>query len=232
MIRRDLLQALGAKARFRRAVQASLDLLYPPRCAGCGRVDADWCPKCQTELDRTPFDLKQGRLPPLTAIASTGTHEGKLQDAVHALKYEQVTALALPLAARLVTALDALNWQIDTIMPVPLHARRQHERGMNQAELIAKTLAETLQIAYNADSILRWRDTPPQVGLSRAERQANVRDAFKATAAISGTVLLVDDVFTTGATLQACAHAARQAGATIVYGLTISAARSPMDKGV
>lgn len=230
MIRRDLLQAHGAKARLKRALQASLELLYPPRCAGCGRVDADWCETCQRELDRSLFDVQPRPLPPLTAIAATGTHEGKLQDAIHALKYEGALATAAPLGERLVQALNALEWQVDVILPVPLHTKRQHERGMNQAEKLAIYVAETLNITYNPTILHRWRDTPPQVGMNRQQRQANVRGAFSASAAISGRVLLVDDVFTTGATLQACAHAALEAGATLVYGLTVSAARSPMDR--
>lgn len=232
MIRRDLLQARGAKARLQRAIEVSLELLYPPRCAGCGRVDADWCATCQHELDSSLFDLHTSQLPPLKAIAATGIHEGKLQEAVHALKYAGAISVAAPLAERLLTALETLQWQVDVIMPVPLHKNRQDERGMNQAEKLAIFVAKALNIPYNASTLQRWRDTPPQVGLNRQQRQANVRDAFRASAPISGSVLLIDDVFTTGATLQACAHAAREAGAILVYGLTVSAARSPMDKGV
>lgn len=232
MIQRDLLQAHGAKARLKRALQASLELLFPPRCAGCGRVDADWCETCQRELDRSLFDLRSQPLPPLAAIASTGIHEGKLQAAIHGLKYAGALSTAAPLAERLVRALDTLGWQVDVIMPVPLHQRRQNERGMNQAEKLSFFVAERLNITYNATTLHRLRDTPPQVGLNRQQRQANVRGAFSASAPISGVVLLVDDVFTTGATLQACAHAVREAGAAQVYGLTVSAARSPLNKGV
>jgi ComF family protein len=215
-----------------RAFQFLLDLLYPPRCAGCDRVDTRWCASCQQELADVPFDLRQSKIAPLKAIATTGIHEGKLQQAVHALKYAGAHEVAAPLGERLVMAITTLNWQFDMIMPLPLHSARQRERGANQAEQLASFVALELNLPYSHTALTRWRDTPPQVGLNRAQRLDNVRDAFRANAPISGTVLLIDDVFTTGATLQACAQAAREAGASAVYGLTVSAARSPMDKGV
>lgn len=232
MIRRDLRHAPGKQARLTRAFQFALDLLYPPRCAGCGRIDTRWCSSCQRELDTVPFDLRRGKAAPLQAFAATGIHEGKLQDAVHALKYAGAHDLAAPLGDRLIAALMALGWQIDMILPVPLHSTRQRERGANQAELLTRHVALTLNLPYSHDTLTRWRDTPPQVGLNREQRLENVRDAFRANTQLNGKVLLVDDVFTTGATLRACAQAAREAGAHAVYGLTVSAARSPITRGV
>ncbi len=238
MIHRDPRQAPGERSDERRAApmvrafRFLLNLLYPPRCAGCNRVDARWCSACQQELNRVPFDLRRGKSPPLKAIATTGVHEGKLQQAVHALKYNGAQEVALPLGERLLTALEMLNWRIDLVLPVPLHSARQHARGMNQAEQLASCVAFTLSLPYSHTTLTRWRDTPPQVGLNREQRLSNVRGAFRANAPLSGSVLLIDDVFTTGATLQACAHAAYEAGAGEVYGLTVSAARSPTTKGV
>ena len=87
-------------------------------------------------------------------------------------------------------------------------------------------MEQVLGIPCDPTALLRWRDTPPQVGLNREQRQANVQGAFQANTPLSGTVLLIDDVFTTGATLQACALAAYEAGAGAIYALTVSAARS------
>jgi ComF family protein len=204
-----------------------LDLLYPPRCAGCGRVDAVWCVRCSDQLDAVALELKPVPAPPLLSICATGVHEGTLQQAVHALKYSNVRALAAPLAARLIAALDALDWHIDLIIPVPLHEGRERARGYNQARLLGDAVAQALAIPSTPEAIARWRDTPPQVGRSRAQREANMSGAFRAVAPIRGAVLLIDDVFTTGATMQACATAARQAGASAVYGLTVSAAPMP-----
>lgn len=208
-------------------ISQGIDLVYPPRCAGCGRVDARWCVRCQQELEQVAVDLlRTNRLPPLHSIAATGLHEGKLQQAVHALKYSGAVELMVPLGNRLVTALSSLKWTIDTIVPVPLHTFRQRERGYNQSQQLGGYMEQVLGIPCDPSALLRWRDTPPQVGLNRAQRQANMQGAFQANTALRGSVLLVDDVFTTGATLQACALAARDAGASVVYGLTVTAARS------
>ncbi len=211
--------------RLAHLISLGVDLLYPPRCAGCGRVDVRWCAQCQHELDQVAVDLHVTRLSPHFLIASTGFHEGKLQQAVHALKYSGALELTAPLGNRLLDALDALEWRIDTIIPVPLHTSRQRERGYNQSQQLGAYMAQVLGISCDPSALLRWRDTPPQVGLNREQRQANVRDAFRALAPLDGSLLLIDDVFTTGATLQDCARAAFDAGARTVYGLTVAAAR-------
>jgi ComF family protein len=166
------------------------------------------------------------RLSPDFFIASTGIHEGKLQQAVHALKYTGARELTAPLGDRLIAALAVLNWTIDTIIPVPLHTSRLRERGYNQSEQLGAYMAQVLGIPCDPSALLRWRDTPPQVGLNREQRQANVRGAFRATTTLAGSVLLIDDVFTTGATMQDCARAAYEAGAQKLYGITVTAARS------
>ncbi len=219
MVSRDL-------ARLERAIHVGIDLIFPPRCGGCGRVDTRWCARCQQELDQVAVEARVARLPPLVSLAYTGIHEGKLQQAVHALKYSGATELAAPLAERLIAALDRLGWSIDTIVPVPLFPSRQRQRGYNQSQQLGAVMAQVLGIPCDATALLRWRDTPPQVGLNREQRRTNVRGAFRPAGNLSGSVLLVDDVFTTGATLQSCAQAALDAGAAAAYGLTVTAARS------
>jgi ComF family protein len=231
MSRRDQAQAsagLFSSATFIRIRNAGIDLLFPPRCAGCGRVDARWCFQCQNELNSLALNLLRPRLPPLRGSAATGIHEGKLQQAVHALKYNDTQALAAPLGARLIAAVRTLNWSFDTIVPVPLHTSRQKERGYNQSQLLGAYMAQVLSIPCYPSALLRWRNTPPQVGLNREQRQANVYGAFRADPALVAhrSVLLLDDVYTTGATLQDCARAALEAGADAVYSLTVTAARS------
>jgi ComF family protein len=215
-----------ASERWVSLFRLGIDLLYPPRCTGCGRVDLRWCAQCQQELDAVAVDLRRtNRLPPLISVVATGIHEGKLQQAVHALKYAGANQVIIPLGNRLIDALATLKWSVNTIVPVPLHHARQRERGYNQSYQLGDYMAQVLGIPCDPSALLRWRDTPPQVGLNREQRHANMHGAFQANTSLSGSVLLIDDVFTTGATLQACAQAAHDAGASAVYGLTVSAAR-------
>jgi ComF family protein len=108
-------------------------------------------------------------------------------------------------------------------VPVPLHPARQRERGYNQAALLAQPLAAALGLPYDAHVLRRVKPTPPQVGLSRQERQRNLRHAFSAEPGIAGrTIVLVDDVVTTGSTLASAAQACLAAGAARVYGLSLA----------
>jgi ComF family protein len=160
-------------------------------------------------------------------MASTGVHESKIQQAIWSLKYENGRPLAEPLGERLAQHLMHLEWVIDQIVPVPMHAHRQAERGYNQAQLLAEQLALHVALPCVPTALRRWRFTPSQVGLGRDERLANVKDAFAAEENLvkGQTILLIDDVYTTGATLSACAEALLAVGAAAVYGLTVSAAR-------
>ncbi len=213
----------------RRWLDAGLDLLFPPRCAGCGRVDAHWCLICADDVAAIPFPAVRTFKPeqPLTAVAATAVHEGKLQQALWALKYENGRRLAVPLGQRIAARLRELEWTIDILVPVPLHMNRLRARGYNQAELLARPAAEHLGIALAAGAIQRTVETQSQVGLNAEERKTNMMDVFQAVPErVAGkTILLVDDVFTTGATLEACATAALNAGADAVYGITVTMAR-------
>jgi ComF family protein len=120
-----------------------------------------------------------------------------------------------------------LNWTIDMIVPVPMHTTRLRERGYNQAQLLGEHAAQQLAIPCVPEAVQRLRHTQSQVNLNAQERQANMQDAFEANPQlVSGqTILLIDDVYTTGATLAACAQTALDAGATAVYGLTVTSPR-------
>src|SRR5690606_28855499 len=121
-----------------------------------------------------------------------------------------------------------LNWIFDMLVPVPLHTTRLKERGYNQSQLLCAALAAYLECPSVPEALYRIRDTGFQVGLNKQQRLTNVADAFRADPkhVKNHTILLVDDVFTTGATLEASAQALLNAGAHAVYGLTVSAARS------
>jgi ComF family protein len=204
------------------------DLVFPPRCAGCGRVDHYWCANCQRDIEQMTLSPTVSPLPPLTAIASTGTHTGKLREAVQGLKYDNNRQLAEPLGERLAERLATLNWTIDMIVPVPLHIKRLTERGYNQAQVVAEYLAARTGLPCIPQAMRREKFTRSQVELNAAERVENLADAFQGSPELltGRTVLLIDDVYTTGATLSNCAIAALAVGAQAIYGLTVTAAQS------
>ncbi len=214
--------------RLRQWVDDALTLIFPPRCAGCGRVDTVWCARCQREIDLVPFVHKANRFDSLTAWAATGVHEAVLQNAVQALKYERALGVAEPLGQRLAHCAVDLAWAFDLIVPVPLHEERRRSRGYNQAELMAIVMGRILHVPCHPHALRRIRNTRSQVGLDQTQRLENVADAFVAQeeGLRDLRVLLVDDVFTTGATMDACARAARATGAKAVYALTVTTARA------
>ncbi len=204
---------------------AALDLIFPPRCAGCGRVDTIWCPICQRDINAVsapPVEWLADRFP----VAATGPHEGKLRAAIHSLKYEHCPGLAVPLGERLNQRLSELNWKFDILVPVPLHTDRLRERGYNQSQLLGEQIAALHNLPLVAEALVRAAATRSQVGLNKQQRRENMNKAFRAVPQLvtDRAVLLVDDVYTSGATLEACAQTLLAAGAVRVSGLTITSA--------
>lgn len=164
----------------------------------------------------------------LAGLRVAADHDGAIRTALLAFKYRGRKRLAEPLGDLL--AAELRRWELapDLIVAIPLHARRRRERGYNQADLLARRCAARLGMPYLRDALIWRRETPPQVGLSAAERRANVRDAFalahpRLTAALAGKrIALVDDVTTTGSTLDAAAAALLSAGPAAVYGLAVA----------
>jgi ComF family protein len=169
----------------------------------------------------------------ITAGRSAGDYDGALRHIVHAFKYEGRRSLAAPLGRMMREAAADLLRDADCVVPVPLHAWRRLHRGFNQAADLARTL-DTPVVA----ALWRLRATPPQTGLSARARRRNVRNAFALSPLLSrasrsridgGIVVLVDDVRTTGATLEACADVLQGAGAREVRAVT--AARAALPRG-
>ena len=213
-------------SRWAHWVEQALALIFPPRCAGCDRVDTHWCPDCQARLDAVALEVDAHPCPPLRAIAVTAQHAGLPQQMLWALKYQNGWRLAEPLGQRLNTRFAGLGWPVDLVVPVPIHAVRVGSRGYNQAQLLAEAFAHSTGLALRADALQRLHQTQSQVGLDRQARLQNMQGAFVADSQLvmHRHLLIVDDVFTTGATIAACAQAALDAGATAVYGLTVTAA--------
>jgi ComF family protein len=160
----------------------------------------------------------------LVAVRAACAYAGPVRQAIHRLKYQRERHLAEPLAILVEDCLAARPLAVDAVVPVPLDPGRQRARGYNQAALLATPLAQHLGRPLVVDALRRVRSTRPQVGLSARARRANVRGAFAAAAgAVAGArLLVVDDVMTTGATLQACAEALHGAGADAVWGAVVA----------
>jgi competence protein ComFC len=216
---------------------ALADLFYPERCVGCERRASDvLCRACFDALPRvgSPVCERCG-LP--TAFATFVCEECKNVDfgfqsaiaplkydgvgkkIVHALKYRGYKRVVGRLAAPLMLqVLD--NTRFDAVVPVPLHRSRLRKRSFNQAELLARGVAERMKVTVS-DTLEVVRSTRDQVELSAAQRRANVAGAYSATGPLRGKILLVDDVFTTGATMSACAASLVRAGADEVHALSL-----------
>jgi ComF family protein len=229
--------AANARSRFGRSW---LDWLLPPRCGSCRSV-GEWlcercrarvrwlreplCPRCGREVEFAGASCAcRHRLHWLARATAAAAYEGPLEQAIHRFKYEGWRALAAPLAD---LALDLLAGELPAapfVVAVPLHRRRLRSRGYNQSELLAAELRARLRLPSPPGRLVRVRDTPPQVGLDRLHRLANVAGAFawRGPSPAGQPFVVVDDVATTGATLEACAGALRAAGSGPVVGLTIA----------
>ena len=172
--------------------------------------------------------------PPAFDVArSFGVYEGDLRRLIHLLKYDGMRPLAKALAGKMAPLAPRLG-AVELVVPVPLHRSRRWRREFNQAELLAKELSRLIATRVRTKCLRRVRSTPPQAGLSHRQRRENVRGAFAAAdaAGIKGRrVLLVDDVMTTGATLDACARVLKVAGARYVGSLTLARAKRRLMDG-
>jgi competence protein ComFC len=164
--------------------------------------------------------------PPYEKMRSWLIFEGPIRQALLKLKYRRNMALGDALAQHFAAYVGRLGWPVDVVVPIPLGKERMKERGYNQVGLVALPVAAVNHWRYAPRAVVRSRETRSQVGLTKAERKENVSGAFLADAAlVSGkTVLLMDDVATTGATLSACATAILDAGARSVYTMTLARA--------
>lgn len=220
---------------------ALLDLVFPRRCLGCGSGEDFLCARCRASLPRIvpPIcrrcgaPLKEGGLcdrcreaaPDLDGIRSLFAFQGLAREAVHALKYRHFKALAGPLGALLFEYLEADSLRADIILPVPLHSGRLRERGYNQSALLAREMGKRAGIPVVEGALLKAKNTPPQArAADAAQRRSNVEGAFEYHGrSIAGKrMLLIDDVCTTSATLEACASPLKAHGAASVWALTVA----------
>jgi len=220
----------------------TLDFLFPPRCAGCDKWGERYCESCQEQTKIIGSSICQVCGEPHTGtsshvcqrcqitelfyinLRSWAYFEGPLQKAIHKLKYKRDLGLGEKLALPLVNLLKVNNWDIDLITAVPLDASRKRDRGFNQSLCLARPLAWKTGLPVVASIIKRIRKTRSQVGLSLEERRINVTGAFLAEKKLvkGKSILIIDDVVTTGSTINSCAEALMKAEASKVYGLTLA----------
>ncbi|KKQ08900.1 hypothetical protein A3E66_04725 [Candidatus Daviesbacteria bacterium RIFCSPHIGHO2_12_FULL_37_16] len=228
-----------------------LDFLYPKKCVNCKKVGEYLCSNCQLDLKQgdlvcpTCERLSIGgithpvcrRKYALDGLWSLGIYQNPLRISIQKLKYKWVTALAESLinitleywAKNPPILLDYIkkdrgnSW---TIVPVPLHWTRKNWRGFNQSELLAKLLSKKLGLNHQ-DALIRTKKTKPQVKLKSYDRRMNIKNAFSLSPSmnnelITNNILLIDDVWTTGATLKECTYVLKKGGAKTVWALTLA----------
>lgn len=212
---------------------------YPMRSGGICKIcwmniplfSGPCCPRCGTPIhpascqspDRPCPDCRR-RPPPYNGCISAGRYEGALAQAIHLFKYAGRTGWTRPLADLLLARVGRFP-ALDAVLPVPLHPRRLREREFNQSLLLARAVSRPLGLSLQPDNLSRIRWTPSQVELSREDRRGNVQGAFavRSPKRIEGlSVLLVDDVMTTGSTVEECVWTLKRAGAGKVYVLTVA----------
>jgi ComF family protein len=235
----------------RKLPAAALNLVFPDECRICGAsldnfsnipicshclsapqplLAEHFCRCCQTPfLNEAPLDetglcrLCSGGLTSFDRSYSFGEYSGELRKSIHLLKYGGIQPLSRPLGKLLLSAVPRDD-VFDFIIPIPLHWRRRWKRGFNQSELLARTVAKRLGVPLCSGLKRLWA-TPSQAGLTNAQRRQNVAGAFvvsKKSLVVNKHVLLIDDVLTTGATVNAAAAALKKAGARRVTVLTLA----------
>lgn len=230
---------------FKQITQSVLSLFYPATCLGCGAKGMLFCQECQRSLtflkpprcDKCGYFISERgsvcqlcRVHPLRDLNSARSVAlyqcPRLKKAINQFKYKSQHAVSRDFATLLQRCYRDNHLDTNIIVPVPLHHARQRERGYNQSLLLAKQLSYLIQQPLNTRTLVRNRATPRQVSLSAVERQMNVENAFDCLTndVAHKVVLLIDDVFTTGATLNACAKALKKGQAKAVHGLTLARA--------
>lgn len=234
-------------------LNALIDFVFPPLCHNCKAFIPDAgalhiCPACREQIQLItspichvcgiPFagtgdDHACGKClthqPSFDIARAAAVHEGDFRNLIHTFKYNRKIHLRRPLALLAVELLTGFVRQEkpELILPVPLHTERLRKRGFNQAILLGELLSREWKIPMERRTLLRLRRTEPQVALSAAERRDNVKGAFgiSATAKLTGKrILLLDDVMTTGSTVDECARTLKKAGASRVIVVTMARA--------
>lgn len=223
--------------------QSGLDLLFPAACVHCKAPNAWLCQNCKASIPFITSIICSRCGTPLTSSpcpqciknslhyidgirCATYFQDNPIRSAVHDLKYRGRKVIAEALGEFLAETYRHYNLKVDLLMPVPLYKTRYKERGFNQSLLLANQLSRLVNVPVDSITLYRTRDTGHQMALKASERHNNVANAFECRRPITGrSVLLIDDVCTTGATLDFCAMSLKTNGAASVWGLTLAKAQ-------
>jgi len=227
--------------RSGKLVELVVDSFFPRRCVGCGRLGGFFCPECLGKLPglSPPLCPNCGRpqasgivcpdcwqrQTEIDGIRSLFRFDDIIRKAIHQLKYRNLKAISPCLAELLADYLRSNPLPGEALICVPLHPRRLRERGYNQSNLLARELGERIDLPVIENCLIRVKQTQPQVRAADVEeRRRNVAGAFVCRdERVSGRqIILIDDVCTSGATLESCAVAVKNKGATSVWGLTLA----------
>lgn len=220
--------ACGEELRWRdrvgsccRSCWDSMPRITKPKCALCGVVwetDAEYenyvCLDCRTSP------------PPVGWVDAWGSYGGALESVLHAFKFQRHDFLNVPLAGLLAETFQKRHEEsFDCVIAVPMHPRKQRQRGYNQAELLARAFCRRTKTVFRSDLLHKRIETQPQSTLARAHRTENVRGTFEASGRAAGkSILVIDDICTTGETLFACARALKAKKARLVCALAVARA--------
>ena len=231
--------APSRKPALIRVLDRALDLVFPPRCVSCDAFGAFICDRCHADMTRAdgtrcdtcwmPLDPRSTcrrcyyQRPALLGVRAAIVYEAAARDAVLALKFRGLSAVAPLMARPMAEVLSDWRPPVESIVPVPLSGQRRRLRGYNQSELLAKEVSRLSGIPMGRRSLIRRHHTHAQATLTSDARWQNVDGAFReGKEAPTGSVLVLDDVITTGATLNACASVLLNEGAGAVFALTFA----------
>lgn len=231
--------------KLQNPASAFLDALFPRRCPVCGMIPEEgWviCPSCLSQLSfvSSPVCKKCGKeleTETMEYCLDCTRHKRSFAWGVSLLNYNEAAAHSMA-AIKYKNKREYLDFyveetmkrckkkllsmEVDVVVPVPVHPARRRKRGFNQAELLADALSAGLELPVRTDALRRTRKTEPQKNLSPAERLKNLEKAFEAESVRGLRILLVDDIYTTGSTIEACSHILKENGVSAVYFLCVS----------
>jgi ComF family protein len=220
---------------FTNLLHTCVSVMLPARCAACEKAEASYplpiCGHCEAEMTQNP-SLQPYSTGNITRIYSCRKNAGAVRKCLHLFKYEGHMNLLSVFEEIIGSSLSENNYLqnfADIVIPVPAHPFKRHKRGFNQAESLSSILSSYLSCSLRPRVLIKTRNTPPQMRLTKSERINNVKGAFKVIdkfQVIGKRILLVDDIVTTGATLDECARELLRAGAGEVWAFTL--ARTPL----